>query len=521
MEGGSNSQRSTPTSSTPETEINQQKARLLVQKLKEEIQLAKASTDPAKAKAHYQVAEKIKRVLLTFQAQQGAKQQTNEGTPSSGLGSTPVVTPGGSIIQPPTINSGVTSSVASPSVSSSGAVSAIQSPSPQRSTPVPASDSNTSSTGGQKVTVEKFNQVKNRLKELYDKVKALESNRALETDESKKAAMEKEAKILTTQLQQFQKVAIYMKNQLVQQGRISGSTTPVGNMSSRSATPPISQDTSNKPPVPAATAQPILQPQPVAATTNTTTSSPAVKTEESNKPTKTEPTPKATPAATTKAKSATPSSAKTTTAPTPTATAAPPAPPAAVQRAMTTNSDIPKLKQAIASTTAATTTPANNTNRTTTTSSITSSTMPTLNRFASSLDMSSSSSTVTPANIPDNGGRVLTKRKLVELVNSIAVDQYGDTKTSVDVDVEDLFLDLADDFVRSVVGFSCRLAKHRKIDENKIDIRDLQLNLERNWGIRVPGYAMDEIKAVKKWQPNPEYVEKVKQIEKSENKERK
>lgn len=520
MEGGSNSQRSTPTSSTPETEINQQKARLLVQKLKEEIQLAKASTDPAKAKAHYQVAEKIKRVLLTFQAQQGAKQQTNEGTPGPGLGSTPVVTPGGSIIQPPTINSGVTSSVASPSVSSSSAASAIQSPSPQRSTPVPASDSNTSSTGGQKVTLEKFNQVKNRLKELYDKVKALESNRALETDESKKAAMEKEAKILTTQLQQFQKVAIYMKNQLVQQGRISGSTTPVGNINSRLATPPIAQDTSNRPSVPAATTQPILQPQPVAATTTTTTGTTAVKTEETNKP-KPEPTPKAAPAATTKAKSATPSSTKTTAAPTPTATAAPPAHPPAVQRAMTTNSDIPKLKQAIASTTTATTTPANNANRTTTTSSITSSTMPTLNRFASSLDMSSSSSTVTPANIPDNGGRVLTKRKLVELVNSIAVDQYGDTKTSVDVDVEDLFLDLADDFVRSVVGFSCRLAKHRKIDENKIDIRDLQLNLERNWGIRVPGYAMDEIKAVKKWQPNPEYVEKVKQIEKSENKERK
>ena len=74
---------------------------------------------------------------------------------------------------------------------------------------------------------------------------------------------------------------------------------------------------------------------------------------------------------------------------------------------------------------------------------------------------------------------MLTKRKLVEMINNISIDQ-GDAKIPIDNDVEDIFLDLADEFVRNVVQFSGRLAKHRKLD--RIDVRDVQLNLERNWG---------------------------------------
>lgn len=43
-----------------------------------------------------------------------------------------------------------------------------------------------------------------------------------------------------------------------------------------------------------------------------------------------------------------------------------------------------------------------------------------------------------PTNIPDNDGRVLTKRKLNELITNLSVDQ-GDTKPTVDNDVEELF----------------------------------------------------------------------------------
>lgn len=91
---------------------------------------------------------------------------------------------------------------------------------------------------------------------------------------------------------------------------------------------------------------------------------------------------------------------------------------------------------------------------------------------------------------------MLTKRKLNELITRISVDQ-GDVKTSVDNDVEDLFMDLADEFVTNVMEFSCSLAKHRKLD--KVDVKDVQLHLERNWGIKVPGYMNDEIRPARKW----------------------
>ncbi|EGV63204.1 hypothetical protein CANTEDRAFT_130715 [Yamadazyma tenuis ATCC 10573] len=114
------------------------------------------------------------------------------------------------------------------------------------------------------------------------------------------------------------------------------------------------------------------------------------------------------------------------------------------------------------------------------------------------------------AQIPDNGGRVLTKRKLNELVQTIGADQ-GDGKTVIDGDVEELLLDLADEFINSVTGFACRLAKHRKVES--IDVRDVQLHLEKNWNIRIPGYSMDEIKSTRRWQPTPTYQQKVSGVE--------
>lgn len=113
-------------------------------------------------------------------------------------------------------------------------------------------------------------------------------------------------------------------------------------------------------------------------------------------------------------------------------------------------------------------------------------------------------------------GRMLQKRKLQEVVSLLSVDE-GDLNiinrggNIMDGDVEDLLVDLADEFVTQVTSFACKLAKHRKVD--LIDMRDMQLNLERNWGIRVPGYNLDEIKATRKWQPLTEYQERQLQVE--------
>jgi len=104
----------------------------------------------------------------------------------------------------------------------------------------------------------------------------------------------------------------------------------------------------------------------------------------------------------------------------------------------------------------------------------------------------------------DNPNRVLGKRKLQELVQQI------DPHERLDPHVEDFLLDVADEFIDSVITFACRLAKHRK--STTLDVKDVQLHLERNWGIRVPGYAPDEVRPVKKHIPTHAYQQKLNAI---------
>ncbi|CAJ0886130.1 5170_t:CDS:2 [Entrophospora sp. SA101] len=85
---------------------------------------------------------------------------------------------------------------------------------------------------------------------------------------------------------------------------------------------------------------------------------------------------------------------------------------------------------------------------------------------------------------------IVAKRKIQELVEQI------DPRERLEPEVEDLLLDIADEFITSVTSFACRLAKHRKSDT--LEVKDLQLHLERNWNIRIPGFASDEIRSVRK-----------------------
>lgn len=72
-------------------------------------------------------------------------------------------------------------------------------------------------------------------------------------------------------------------------------------------------------------------------------------------------------------------------------------------------------------------------------------------------------------------------------------------------------LQLADDFVDSIISTACKVSKLR--DSNQLDIRDIQLVLERNYNIRVPGYASDEIRTVRKIHPAPGWNEKMKALQ--------
>lgn len=107
-------------------------------------------------------------------------------------------------------------------------------------------------------------------------------------------------------------------------------------------------------------------------------------------------------------------------------------------------------------------------------------------------------------------GRVFNKRKLSDLINTIGVDE-GDGKTTIDGNVEELLLDLADEFIHSVTSFACRLAKHRKVDS--VEAKDIQLHLDKNWNIKIPGYAMDEIRSNRKVQASNSYNQKVQGVE--------
>lgn len=76
------------------------------------------------------------------------------------------------------------------------------------------------------------------------------------------------------------------------------------------------------------------------------------------------------------------------------------------------------------------------------------------------------------------------RRTIQDLVASI------DPNVKIEPEVEDLLLDIADEFIDSVTNFGCRLAKHRNGDT--LEVRDLQLHLERNHNIRIPGFASDD-----------------------------
>lgn len=107
----------------------------------------------------------------------------------------------------------------------------------------------------------------------------------------------------------------------------------------------------------------------------------------------------------------------------------------------------------------------------------------------------------------DSGGRILSKRSIHDIVNQI------DPSEKLDPEVEDILVDIAEDFVDSITTFGCSLAKHRKSDT--LEAKDILLHLERNWNMTLPGFSGDEIKTYKKPITNEVHKERLAVIKKS------
>jgi histone H3/H4 len=86
--------------------------------------------------------------------------------------------------------------------------------------------------------------------------------------------------------------------------------------------------------------------------------------------------------------------------------------------------------------------------------------------------------------------KVMEKKQFRDLVGDI-IGQDGMT-----MEAEYMLMEIADEFIESVTTFACQLAKHRKSD--RLQVQDVQLHLERNYNIHMPGYSVEDVRSLRK-----------------------
>lgn len=99
-------------------------------------------------------------------------------------------------------------------------------------------------------------------------------------------------------------------------------------------------------------------------------------------------------------------------------------------------------------------------------------------------------------------------KRLQDLVNEV------DPNEQLDEDVEEVLLDIADEFIESVVSSACAIAKHR--NSTSLEVDDVKLYLERKYKIWIPGFG--ESKPILKKFSNEAHRQRMALINKQENK---
>ncbi|KAA8495338.1 Transcription initiation factor TFIID subunit 12 [Porphyridium purpureum] len=102
---------------------------------------------------------------------------------------------------------------------------------------------------------------------------------------------------------------------------------------------------------------------------------------------------------------------------------------------------------------------------------------------------------------------IISSAKLTELLQEVAP---GETLRP---EVEEMLRAHAEEFIESVTEQACKLARHR--GGTTLEARDIQMHLEKNWNVRVPGYG-DDPKPVRRAPPNPVHQQRLQQVQKAQ-----
>ncbi|XP_020581415.1 transcription initiation factor TFIID subunit 12 isoform X2 [Phalaenopsis equestris] len=108
---------------------------------------------------------------------------------------------------------------------------------------------------------------------------------------------------------------------------------------------------------------------------------------------------------------------------------------------------------------------------------------------------------------PETGNQILSKRGIQELLAQI------DPCEKLEPEVEDVLMEIADEFVDSITTAACSLAKHRR--STALEAKDIVLYVERNWNMTLPGFGGDDIKLYKKPHTTDIHKERLAMIKKS------